>query len=389
MKILIVHNRYLIRGGEDECVDSEIALLESHGHQIIKYIQNNDKIKNIPKWKLGIRTIWNQQDYWQIRDLISREKPDVVHVHNFFPLVSPAVYYAANHEQTPVIQSLHNYRLWCLNAYLFRNDQVCEDCLGKIPILGVARKCYRESYVASATIASMLTIHRALGTWQKMVDAYLVLTEFAKAKFIEGGLPASKILIKPNFISEQEVGSGDQDFVLSVGRLSSEKGISTLLNAWQQLGDKIPLKIVGDGDLQPLVEQAAQHNRSIEYLGRKPIEQVYELMGQAKALIFPSLCFEGLPRTIVESFAKGTPVIASNLGSMSSLISHQKTGLHFTPGDTQELANQVDWMLNNPENWQRMRILARQEFEAKYTAKANYRKSMEIYTNLIATKAVR
>ena len=335
MKVLMVQNRYLIRGGEDECFDSESSLLESYGNSVSRYVRHNKDVKSIPNWKLGIRTIWNQEDYQQIRYLIKKEKPNIVHVQNFFPLISPAIYYAAKAERVPVVQSLHNYRLWCLNAYFFREGKVCEDCFGKVPLAGIARKCYRDSYAASATVASMLTIHRGFQTWNSMVDCYIALTEFAKGKFIEGGLPAEKIVIKPNFINKQNIGRGEENFVLYVGRLSPEKGISVLLQAWEKLESKIALKIVGDGDLQSEVEQAATNTIGVEYLGRQPIDRVYDLMGQAKALIFPSLWYEGLPRTIIESFAKGTPVIASDLGSMSSLIEHQQTGLHFTPGNVE------------------------------------------------------
>ena len=168
----MVHNRYLIRGGEDESFDSESFLLESHGNQVFKYIRNNKEIQNTSKWKLGIRTIWSRQDYQQIRKVIKANKPDVVHIQNFFPLISPAVYYAAKAEGVPIVQSIRNYRLWCLNGYFFREGRVCEDCLSGVPISGIARKCYRGSYSASATVTSMLTFHRALKTWQKMVDCY-------------------------------------------------------------------------------------------------------------------------------------------------------------------------------------------------------------------------
>lgn len=385
MKILMVQNRYLIRGGEDETFDSESSLLEYHGNEVIRYIQDNKSIADIPNWQLGIRTIWSQEDYHNLRHLIRNKKPDLVHVQNFFPLISPTVYYAAKAEKVPVVQSLHNYRLWCLNAYFFRNGNVCQDCLKKpIPLPGIIHKCYRGNYAASLTVASMLTIHRAIQTWNKMVDCYIALTEFTKNKFIEGGLPADKIVIKPNFVDDPGIGDGLGNFVLYVGRLSPEKGLNTLLEAWKSLGNSISLKIIGDGDLKEEIERASATIPGIEYLGRQTLEVVYQLMGQAKALIFPSQWYEGLPRTIIESFAKGTPVIASNLGSMTSLIEHQRTGLHFSPGNSQSLIEQVQWMLTHSSLWQQMRTKARKEFEAKYTAEVNYQKMMEIYQIAIA-----
>ena len=386
MKILMAQNRYLIRGGEDENFDSESKLLESYGNQVIRYIQDNKNIQNIPNWQLGIRTIWSQQDYHQIRNIIQDRKIDIVHVQNFFPLISPAVYYAAKDEKVPVVQSLHNYRLFCLNAYFFREGKICEDCLGKFPLQGITQKCYRKNYSASIAVASMLSIHRLVNTWNKMVDCYIALTEFSKEKFIEGGLSSIKIIVKPNFIPDLGIGKGEGNFVLYVGRLSPEKGLHTLLEAWKKLGHIITLKIVGDGDLQSKVEQTAKNSTTIEYLGRQPLNKVYNLMGQAKALIFPSLWYEGLPRTIIEAFAAGTPVIASNLGSMSSLIQHQRTGLHFVSGNQQELIKQVNWMINNPERWKQMKIEARLEFESKYTAEKNYQQLIQIYSKLINKK---
>ena len=387
MKILMVHNRYLIRGGEDEIFDSESKLLEAHNHEIIKYIQNNKIIQDIPRLKLGIRTIWSQEDYINIKEIIKYKKPDLIYVQNFFPLVSPAVYYAAKQENIPIFQYLQNYRFWCLNGYFFREEKVCEDCLGKtLAIPGIARQCYRNSFGASFSVASMLFVHNMINTWNKTVDAYIASTEFSKQKFIEGKLSSEKVFVKPNFIPDPNVGKGNGNFVLFVGRLSPEKGISFLLQTWKQLGSKITLKIVGDGDLQSEVEQAANETIGIEYLGRQPIDRVYDLMGQAKALIFPSLWYEGLPRTIIESFAKGTPVIASNLGAMSSLIEHQKTGLHFTPRSVEELNQQINWMLNNPLQWQQIRIAARKEFEAKYTAEASYQQLMDIYNKVLAQR---
>ena len=382
MKILMVQNRYLIRGGEDENFDSETALLESYDNEVIKYLQDNESIKNIPSWKLGIRTVWSQDNYYRIKWLIKNHKIDIVHVQNFFPLISPAVYYAAKAEKVPVVQSLHNYRLFCLNAYFFREGKVCEDCLGKFPFSGITRKCYRESYSASIAVASMLSIHRLVNTWNKMIDCYIALTEFSKQKFIEGGISPQKIIVKPNFITDPGMGEGEENFVLYVGRLSPEKGLFTLLEAWKKLGNIITLKIVGDGDLKFKVEQTAKNITGIEYLGRQPLNKVYNLMGQAKALIFPSLWYEGLPRTIIEAFAAGTPVIASNLGSMSSLIQDQRTGLHFVPGNQQALIKQVNWMIDNPQKWKQMRVQTRLEFEHKYTAEKNYQQLMQIYSKL-------
>jgi glycosyltransferase involved in cell wall biosynthesis len=230
----------------------------------------------------------------------------------------------------------------------------------------------------------MQTTHRAAGTWTRAVDAYIALTEFARQKFVEGGLPAGKIAVKPNFVSP-DPGAGDAGggYVLFVGRLSQEKGVETLLAAWKHLQGKVPLKILGDGPLAPTVAQAAKQSKEVEWLGRQPKDRVIALMKNARALIFPSVWYEGFPMVIAEAYAVGLPVIASNVGSMSSLIGHRRTGLHFRPGDPKALATQVTWALGHPAQLKRMRMAARAEYEDKYSAERNYQMLSNIYRTAI------
>jgi glycosyltransferase involved in cell wall biosynthesis len=223
-----------------------------------------------------------------------------------------------------------------------------------------------------------------MGTWTNLIDIYIALNEFAREKFIEGGLPAEKIVVKPNFVHpDLSSGEGRGGYALFVGRLSLEKGLDTLFKAWESLGSKITLKIVGDGPLAPQVAESVAKGSGIEYLGYRPLTEVYELMGEAAFLVFPSEWYEGQPRTIIESFAVGTPVVASNLGAMSTLVSPGRTGFHFRPGDSGDLVAQVEWALAHPDELARMRREARAEFEAKYTAQENYLRLMEIYEKVV------
>ena len=381
MRILTVHNRYQIRGGEDECFEAEVKLLREMGEDVEIYEENNDRVAAIGKLKMAANTIWSQEAYKKLKQQLIEKPLDVIHVHNFFPLISPSVYYAAKAQGVPVIQTLHNYRLLCPNALFFRDGKVCEDCLGKfIPYPGVQHGCYRENKVASAAVATMLGVHRAMNTWSKTVDLYICLTEFAKLKFIQAGIPAEKIVVKPNFVSpEPTVGSGKGSYALFVGRLSVEKGLDTLLAAWEKLGEQIPLKIVGDGPLGPDVVKATKRFPQIEWLGRKPMSEVHALMGEAMFLVFPSKWYETFGRVAIEAFAKGTPVIASNIGAIAEIVVPGKTGLHFRPGVPEDLADKVKWVLGNPEKLNQMRLAARLEFEAKYTSKKNYQQLIEIY----------
>lgn len=384
MRILSVHNRYQIRGGEDESRQSEENLLREMGHQVEVYEEHNDRISTMNPLRVASKTIWSQESHKITKGRLQEKTHDIIHVQNFFPLISPSVYYAAKKQGVPVVQTLRNYRLLCPNALFFRDGQVCEDCLGKfVPLPGVMHGCYRESRVASTAVASMITVHRTLRTWVEMVDIYIALTEFARQKFIEGGLPAEKIVVKPNFVNpDPGIGSGSGGYALFVGRLSVEKGLDTLLAAWEQLKGQMPLKIVGDGPLSPQVESAVKRLPSVEWLGRKPMPEVHELMGEASFLIFPSKWYETFGRVAVEAFAKGTPVIAANIGAIAELVEDGRTGLKFQPDNSQDLATKVEWALEHPQELAQMRLSARAEFEAKYTAPKNYSRLMEIYNQV-------
>ena len=379
--VLLVHEYYQQPGGEDQVFAAESDLLEAHNLRVVRYTDHNDRIKDIGSLTLARATVWNNTAYRDLRRLLRAERPQVVHFHNIFPLISPAAYYAARAEGVPIVQTLHNYRLFCTNALFFRDGHVCEDCFGKtLPWPGVLHSCYRDSRAASGTVAAMLTAHRALRTWTKMVDTYITLTEFAREKFVRGGIPEEMITVKPHFVDpDPGPGDGRGGYALFVGRLSPEKGSDTLLSAWEHLGGKPRLKIVGDGPLAQRTAEAARRFPGIEWLGRRPLEDVYELMGGAAFLVFPSEVYETFGRVAIEAFAKGTPVVASKIGAIAELVEHGHTGLHFRPGDPQDLAAQVEWASRNPAVLERMRKAARAEFEARYTAGRNHKLLMEIY----------
>ncbi|MCM1984896.1 glycosyltransferase [Lyngbya confervoides] len=386
MKVLAVHNYYQQLGGEDTIFATEADLLESNGHQVYCYTVHNDRVNGMGAIALTKNTLWNSDVYRELRSLIQKERPHVAHFHNTFPVISPAAYYAAKDEGVPVVQTLHNYRLLCPNGLFFRGGQVCEDCIGKsFPFPGIIHGCYRNSHVASAGVASMVKFHDLRGTWTNAVDVFIAYSQFALHKFIEGGLPKEKFQFKTNFLHPAPTpGNGSGGYALFVGRLSPEKGLDTVLEAWETLGTKIPLKIAGDGPLAPMVKTAAEKGKGVEWLGRRSLSDIYDLMGEAMFLVFSSEWYETFGRVAIESFAKGTPVIGANIGAIAELVAPMKTGLHFQPGHTASLIEQVEWALAHPDAMQQMRINARSEFEEKYTAHSNYKRMMEIY-HLVCT----
>jgi len=381
MRILSIHNNYQIRGGEDESREAEERLLREMGHEVDVYQEHNDRVASIGAVPMALRAVWSKESYNIVKQKLKQSNCNIVHIQNFFPLISPSVHYAAKSEGVPVVQTLRNYRLLCPNGLFFRDGQVCEDCLGKfIPYPGVVHGCYRENRPATIAVATMLTAHRAMRTWMEMVDIYISLTEFAKQKFIAGGFPAEKIIVKPNFVHpDPGVGDGSGGYALFVGRLSVEKGLDTLLAAWNHLEGKVPLKIIGDGPLADEVVEAAKKLPKVEWLGRRPMAEVHKLMGEAMFLVFPSKWYETFGRVAVEAFAKGTPVIAANIGAIAELVDSGRTGLLFSPSNPEDLANKVQWAVANQELLAQMRQEARNEFESKYTAKQNYNRMIAIY----------
>jgi len=378
--VLIVHNFYQQPGGEDAVFRAEADLLRSRGHEAVAFVEDNARLNGVNPLKAAVDAVWSREAKRHIRRLIKENKPDVAHFHNTFLRISPAAYYACREAGVPVVQTLPNYRLVCPGALLMRDGRVCEDCLGQaVPWPGVVHGCWRGSRMQTAVVAGMLTFHRLLKTWQEQVDVYIALTEFARRKFIEGGLPAKKIVVKPNFVHPDP---GEREapgrYALFVGRLSPEKGLGTLLKAWRSLKG-IPLKVVGDGPLREQVQGVATGDGSVKVLGRRSNEEVIALMKGAHCLVFPSECYENFPMSVAEAFACGVPVIASRLGAMAEIVEDGRTGLLFEPGNAEDLAEKVAWAWAHPREMAEMGREARREYEQKYTAEKNYEMLMAIY----------
>jgi glycosyltransferase involved in cell wall biosynthesis len=390
MKVLVAHNFYQSPGGEDVVFLREKTMLASRGHEVIEYTRHNREIASAGLWDyatLPARVIWNWDSYNEVKRLVAKHKPDVAHFHNIFPLISPAAYSACWEAGVPVVQSLHNSRLFCPAGIMYYNGAFCQDCLGKaFPWPGVVRACYRKSHLQTGVVGLMSTVHRSLGTWNQMVSRYVVFTEFYRRTFQEAGFPAGKLVIKPHFIEDPGVRQGMGSYALYVGRLSEDKGIATLLHAWQRV-QHIPLKICGEGPLDSMVRDfAGKAGGAVEVLPFIPPAQVMKLIKGAAFLLWPSEFRETFGLVAVEAFACGVPVIASAVGGMPGIVSDRCTGLTFQVGDVVDLAAKVAWAWEHTDELDEMGRAARSEYEAKYTTERNYNSLLQIYFDAIAQR---
>ncbi len=380
MRILVAHNQYHYRGGEDTVVDAEVALLRRRGHQVELYRRDNAELARMRAHDIALSTLWSRRTLRELDALVERFAPDLIHAHNLFPLISPSLYAGAGRHQLPVVQTLHNFRLVCPQAMLVRHGHSCTDCIGKLPWRGIVRRCYRRSFIQTSAVAAMLVMHRLRQTWQRDVTRYIVLNQMCRDLFIEGGLPAEKMVIKPNFV----VASGAPQWQrrqggMFSGRLSEEKGLQVLVDALRQLPGK-RIAVYGKGPLQAMVMQAP----GLAYGGFQPPEVLSAHLRAAAYLVMPSTGVESFGLVAVEAFACGTPVIASRQGGLLELIVHGKTGLLVEPGNASELAAAIRYAEANPERMRAMGRAAWRTYLEHYTPERNYEQLLRIYQQALA-----
>ena len=386
LKILTVHNRYKFRGGEDESREAEDLLLAARGNEIRQIVFDNAIITSANALRVGLGAVWSGAAYKRVGNYLDQWRPDILDVHNFFPLASPSIYYAAARRGIPIVQTLHNYRIICPGANFYRNGSACEDCTAhSIPWPGVIHGCYRDSSLQTAAVALMITAHRLLRTWNRLVSAFFVLSEFSKRKFVEAGLPAERMVVKPNFVVDPGgPGPGGHEFLFA-GRLSPEKGIKTLLEAIKLTrSPNAVFRIAGDGPLDPSVRAAAASDPRIIYTGRLPLAEIMDLMATSRAVLVPSECYETFGRAAAEAFACGTPVICADNSAVTEIVSHQRTGFHFRSSDPQDLARVLDQTMEQPQSLAAMRQQARADYLAKYTPEMGYQILTSTYASAIS-----
>ena len=386
LRILIAHNRYQQAGGEDAVVSQEMEMLSSRGHKVeLLSTDNHDIVDGKSQVVAAFRSFYSLPSYNLTKVKIRAFRPDILHVHNIVPSLSPAIYYAANEASIPVVQTLHNYRLVCANAQLFRAGKPCEECVTSRSFLpGVKHACYRNSRLGSAVVGAGTALHSTLGTWRDRVDRYIVLSSFAEHKLAGSRVPQQKMRIKPNFTGDRGIGSGDGGYALFVGRLREEKGLETLLAADRAGSLPLPIYIAGDGPMLQEVQAACSRPGSqLRCLGRKSREEVIELMKRASVLVIPSLWHETFGMVAIEALATGLPVVASRMGALPDIVEEGISGLLYQAGDASGMTDALRWIVDYPNKVATMRTGARDRYLERYSEEANYSQLLQIYEELL------
>ncbi|MBB5762265.1 glycosyltransferase [Methylorubrum rhodesianum] len=382
MRVLIVHNHYQIRGGEDAVVEHEAAALAEAGCTVETLAFHNDDIRTaIDRLRTAFEAPHAPRGIARVVEAVRRFRPDVVHAHNTFPLISPAVHGAVRALGPVTVQTLHNFRLACAGAMLMRDGAPCETCLTGSSYAAVRHGCYRGSRLGTLAVARMIDRHRRTGTWTRDVDAFVALTEFARGRFVAAGLPAHRIFVKPNGLPDPgQPDAGPRDGILFAGRLSPEKGVEILKQAAARLA--APVDVAGEGPLRERLEGAP----GLTLLGALPRGAMRTRIGRAAALVVPSLWYEGLPMVVAEAFAAGTPVIASRIGALAHLVEDGVTGLLVAPGDPAALAEAIERLRGRPEEARRMGAAARAAYLRDWTEEATTAALLTIYRKALAAR---
>jgi glycosyltransferase involved in cell wall biosynthesis len=365
VKVLLVHNRYQIYGGEDTVFNLELKALKDRGVTVLSYVVDNMNIHSLSD-KLSVALHVHKSKYSEkmLRDLCHKFMPDVVHVHNFFPQITPVIFDVCSELNIPTVLTLHNFRLICPNGLLLREQNPCEICITKSAYHAIPYKCYRNSLMGTAVVAHMVEYHRKHHTWQDKVDVFIALSEFSKTKFIKSAFPEHKILVKPNFIPSLVEGVGENitsKEPLFLARLSIEKGVDFLASAWD--GEMPNINVIGDGPLRAKLE--ARSNMSC--LGKKSHDEALKMLKCSRYLVMTSQCYENCPMTILEAFRAEVPVVAPRLGAMKEMIKHEYNGLLYQPGDVDDFKKKIKSLENDPCFISRMSDNARVTFEEKYS----------------------
>lgn len=390
MKIVIAHNRYVSANpsGENTVVDLESRLLAEAGVTVLPFQRSSDEIASLSKGQkalLPVSPIYARQAQQELAALLAAEKPDVLHLHNPYPLLSPWVIRTAHEFGVPVVHTVHNFRQVCANGLYFRDGHACHDCLGKaFPYPAVQHSCYRGSTAQSALMATTLAVHR--GTWRS-VDRYLALTPAIADHLRSFGIAEPHITVKPNGVPDPGRHSGTGSGLLFVGRFSAEKGLDLLIDAWQRHpeGSLGTLRLIGDGPLASSVASAAAGRSDIELLGRRTHTEVQEAMRASAALVTPSTWDEVCPMVVIEALANARPVLATAMGGLPYLVGDGAAGWTVPP-EVSALAEVLPRVVAEAPG---LAAAARQRYEEHFSTTVTTAALLGVYEELVAARTAR
>jgi glycosyltransferase involved in cell wall biosynthesis len=397
LRVVVVHNYYgsSAPSGENNAVNAEIALLRRWGHDVHTFTRESDEIRDHGLRGLmhgGLTFPWNPLEVTRLKTLLHAVKPDVVHVHNTFPLISPGIFWVIRDHAASVL-TMHNYRLFCSSGLLLRDGAICTRCLDESSVMPALRYgCYRHSRIATLPVAHSIALHRSIGTWRSRVDAFIAVTEFQRDKLVTAGLPAGRVHVKSNFFAGNPrvlLWGERRKAALFVGRLTAEKGVEYLIRGWLEMGASAPaLRIVGDGPLRASLEALATSRgpANIEFLGAVAPAVAVREVAEAALLFIPSIGLEGFPIVLQEAFAAGTPCAVSDIGSLPILVKDGTNGLVFEARSPTAIAALVRRVWADDALLARISAGARASFEANYTEEINHRRLMEIYASALARR---
>ncbi len=386
MKVLLIHNYYQQRGGEDQVFEAEQRLLQRAGFEVHTWTDNNHRIRSAwDRIKTAWRTPFNPESQDALKKVLKENWPDVVHIHNTFPLISPSILETLHEARIPTVATLHNFRLFCSNGLLLRDGKPCEECLKSGSVYpAIKHGCYRSSRLATLPVARLISSYGPK-YWNERIAKFFVLSEFSRQKFIQAGLDPSRLIIKPNFTTlPEDLGQApdylatERNHALFIGRVSPEKGVATLIEAWKRC--PFPLRIIGNGPLRNALANQALSN--VTWLGSLDKRGVYSELQKARILILPSECFENFPVTLAEAASMRVPVLAARIGSLQSWITDDENGWLFEPGNATSLEARISALWSDTERLSRVSRAAYQRFQSQFSAEAGLVSLQETYSSL-------
>lgn len=383
MKVILVHNEYQVKGGEDSVFNNEKWLLDNNIN-VECYLVSNRSINGfLSRVFASVNTVFSIKAFLKFYLYLRKSKPDIVHVHNYFPILSPSIFYACKFFGVPVVHTLHNFRAICPTSLLMHKGKVTERSVKNSSFWALPKKVYRDSFLGTLILVLMIEVHKYIGTWKYTVDGYIALTEFSKKKYLEAGWPSNKIYVKPNFSVDPGINDKSRKpYVLFVGRLSDEKGILFLLEAFKKT--TLLLKIAGDGPLLNVVQENKTGN--VEYLGCLSKDEVATHMKEASCLVMASNWYEGFPMVIVEALSHGLPIVVPKLGNMKSVVEHELSGLHYEPNNDLDLLTALEKIVFDVELNKKFSDYARYRYLQSYTEEINRKQLLDIYSEVILSK---